>query len=592
MNMRGAGPAATGSGNLIDHSGPVLANSTTYAIWWGNASDFPPDAQARVDSLLQGFEGSDYLAIANQYMRGATAHTHFGGNFYISNDKAPPAQFVSYRQIDSELGSALNSFFSATKQTPDPSGIYFVFTSNFPVSAPFCAFHGNFVGAPPSAPSFVTQIAYIPNTTDVYGCEPASVDPLFEPNSDSQGTEAMTNIMAHEFMETITDPYIGGWYDSSFNEIGDKCGWLFQSAVPLTDGSRRKVQAEWSNQVNGCDQGAGFNVQVLGVAGAVSKSGTLTTFSSPGGNYGTFGVGINKTGTVAGNSLVDDFSNFGAIGNRAFLRDASGVITAFDAPGATGATYANGINSAGTMTGTFYDATGPAHGFTRNPNGTFTTFNVSTATKTLDTFGHSINDQGAIAGNYSASGLYHGFLRDPSGNITTFDAPGSIGTDTTGTRSYSINGVGAIAGYYSDANGVNHGFVRDPYGTISAIDAPGAGIAASQRTIAQSINGFGAIAGYYSDANNVNHGFVRNLDGGITAFDAPGAIYGTFVYSINAAGAVAGYYSDSSGLPHAFVRDQFGKFTTPNAAGRSYGTVVRSINDNGAIAGYETVPTK
>jgi len=590
MKPRDASTAVTsGVSNLIDHGGPVLANSTTYALWWGDPSAFPPDAQARIDSLLQGFEGSDYLAIANQYLRGATAHTHFGGNFYMSNNKAPPAKYVSDRQIGGELGSALNSFFAATKQAPDPSGIYFVFTSNFPVSAPFCAFHAYLVQSPAlNVP--ITQIAYVPNTTNVFACDPTKVDPFFEPNSDSQGTQAMATLVAHEFMETITDPLGNAWY-GGFDEIGDRCTWLFQSAVPLTDGSRRKVQAEWSNQVNGCDQGAGLKVQVLGAVGAVSKSGTLTTFSSPGGNYGTFGVGINKTGTVVGNSPVDDFSNFGVIGTLAFVRDVSGVLTTFDAPGATGATYANDINSTGTITGGFYDATGPVHGFTRNPNGTFMTFDVSTA-GTLSTAGHSINDQGAIAGNYSASGLYHGFLRDPSGNITTFDAPGSIGTGTTGTRSYSINGVGAIAGYYSDANGVNHGFVRDPYGTISAIDAPGAGTAAGQGTIAQSINGFGAIAGYYTDANNVNHGFVRNLYGGITAFDAPGAVYGTFVYSINAAGAVAGYYSDSNGLPHAFVRDASGNFPTPKAPGSTHGSVAKSINDQGTITGYVTEPAK
>ena len=258
-----------------------------------------------------------------------------------------------------------NSFFAATKQAPDPSGIYFVFTSNFPVSAPFCAFHAYLVQSPAlNVP--ITQIAYVPNTTNVFACDPTKVDPFFEPNSDSQGTQAMATLVAHEFMETITDPLGNAWY-GGFDEIGDRCTWLFQSAVPLTDGSRRKVQAEWSNQVNGCDQGAGLKVQVLGAVGAVSKSGTLTTFSSPGGNYGTFGVGINKTGTFVGNSPVDDFSNFGVIGTLAFVRDVSGVLTTFDAPGATGATYANDINSTGTITGGFYDATGPVHGFTRNP---------------------------------------------------------------------------------------------------------------------------------------------------------------------------------------------------------------------------------
>jgi len=515
-------------------------------------------------------------------MRGATAHTHFGGNFYI-NKVAPPAQYVSNRQLDEAISDALGPFFSA--RTPDPSGIYFLFASTYPVSAPFCAFHGDLTS---TKLGLTIPIAYIPNTTDVEFCNPTDVDPFFEPNSYSQGTQAMTNMVAHEFMETITDPSTpAAWYDSAGYEIGDKCAWLFQSAVPLTDGSQRRIQAEWSNQVSGCDQGAGLDVQVLG---AVSKAGILATFSSPEPNYGTFGRVINQSGAVVGNLPVDAFGT-NSIGNRAFLRDASGLLTTFDAPGATDSTYAGGINSAGTITGDFVDATGD-HGFTRDSSGAFTTFNVSTA-GTLNTVGVSINDQGAIAGYYvDASGLFHGLLRAPSGVITTFDAPGSVGTTTTGTIANSINGVGALTGHYSDVNGVNHGFVRDPHGTISEFDAPGAGTAPGQGTLAHSINRLDAIAGDYTDANDVNHGFVRDPHGIITTFDAPGAAYGTFVYSINATGTVAGYYSDSSGLPQAFVRDASGKFSTPSAPGASSGSVAKSINDQGAITGYVTEPIK
>jgi hypothetical protein len=72
------------------HGGTVLPSPTTYAIWWGKPSDFPSDERQKIDELLEGLDGSAYLAIADQYMLGQKAHTHFGGNLF--DDSAPPAQ--------------------------------------------------------------------------------------------------------------------------------------------------------------------------------------------------------------------------------------------------------------------------------------------------------------------------------------------------------------------------------------------------------------------------------------------------------------------------------------------------------------------
>jgi len=587
MKPRGASTATTGSaGNLIDHGGPVLPTSTTYAIWWGDPSAFPADAQEGVDQFLSGLNGSAYLDIANQYMRGGTAETHFGGNFFY-NATSTPTDPPGGHQFAGEVCGILKKLGVA----PDPSGIYFVFTPNFPANANFCAFH-NWVTCTTTTPTI--EIAYMPNATGVQQCDGTRFDALFEPNDYSQGTQALINITAHEFMESITDPLFSAWYDSTGldGEMGDKCAWIFQSAVPLANGSPWKMQEEYSNQASGCDQGAGFNGQVLG---AFSNSGKISTFTAPGATYGTFAHGINQGGEIAGwyystKSEVSTGVNE-HLGERAFVRDPGGTITAFDGPGAY-VTEANSINGAGAITGAYFDASFVEHGLVRDPNGVITTFDASGANGT-STVGRCINDSGAIVGSYvNGSIVEHGYVRNPNGVITTFDAPGSAGTTTTGTLPLSINGVGAIAGYYSDANGVNHAFVRDPYGNITAFDATGAGTAAGQGTIARGINGLGAIAGSYSDANNLNHGFVRDPHGIITTFDTPGAVYGTFVYSINAKGTVAGDYSDSSGLSHAFLRDGSGNFSTPNAPGSTYGSVARSINDLGAISGYVTEPTK
>lgn len=40
-----------------------------------------------------------------------------------------------------------------------------------------------------------------------------------------------------------TDPYINAWYDTSYNEIGDKCAWTFGKLA--LDGGKANV--EWNN---------------------------------------------------------------------------------------------------------------------------------------------------------------------------------------------------------------------------------------------------------------------------------------------------------------------------------------------------------
>src|SRR5262245_47295113 len=74
-SMNGGGPpgAQKKAGTpLIDHGGLVLGSSTAHAIYWGKPADFPSDLQSGMAAFLGGLSGSSYLALATQYMRGAT----------------------------------------------------------------------------------------------------------------------------------------------------------------------------------------------------------------------------------------------------------------------------------------------------------------------------------------------------------------------------------------------------------------------------------------------------------------------------------------------------------------------------------------
>jgi uncharacterized membrane protein len=580
--MSGTAAAAIPTqGPMFYHGGLLLPDSTNYAFWWGNPADFPADAKTGLEQFLAGLNGSSYLSIADQYMLGAKTTTRFGGNFYDSS--APPSiagsgtKGKAIGDFQLELAIHLYHFLTASGVTPDPTGVYFIFTSNYAPNPFFCGFHDALF----SGTTRLLQFAYIPNLASAYSCmvegDVQLADPYLAPNNYSAGTHAMVSLTAHEFMETITDPdLVGGWYDvivaSAFvgNEIADPCAYVFQNWVQLANSSNWKTQEIWSNQAGGCVQGDGRPVQLLGAA---STSKAVTTFNIPGATYGIFGTGINDGGTIAGTYYDANFYLPSAV----FVLDPLGNITTFNVPGATAGTTTRGINSNGTIVGTYTDAAGE-HGYLRDPLGNFTTFNAGTSSLSNNTHGLAINAAGAITGTYEEASLgKHGFVRDTLGNITTFDAPGM----PYQTEPVSINDNDKVAGFYANLNQPPHGFVRDVQGDITTFDVPG-GV---NGTEAFSINLEGAIAGTYTDANFVKHGFVRSPTGVFTTFDAPGAVYGTVAHSINKYGAVAGFYSDAEGVSHGFVRDPYGNFTILS-------DIPWSMNDNGMTTGYATVPIK
>jgi hypothetical protein len=237
--QKDAGRTSSG-GALVDHGGRVLPASSTYAIWWGTPSAFPADAQTGIDALFEGMNGTSFLGIADQYMRGASTTTGFHVN--LSDPSAPPTKSP---QTSTIVGEACN-VITANGLTADPSALYVVYTSNFPGGhVNYCAWHSD-----GTCNGVTIQVAYMPNTTGMAGCDPGN---LYNCNSYSQGTRSLANVTSHEFMEAITDADIGAWYDSSGSEIGDKCAWKFASCVNLANGAWQ-LQEEWSNAAKGCVQ--------------------------------------------------------------------------------------------------------------------------------------------------------------------------------------------------------------------------------------------------------------------------------------------------------------------------------------------------
>jgi hypothetical protein len=145
------------------------------------------------------------------------------------------------------IAQAVAEACAITGNNPDPSAVYFLYTSTSAHGGNYCAWHSD-GNCPNGAP---VQVAYMPNIDGIDGCDPKDTW-----TTHSQGLGALANVTAHELSESITDPRNGGWYDSSGAENGDKCAWSFHNVVTLSNKSQWKLQMEWSNSAYSA--GTGF----------------------------------------------------------------------------------------------------------------------------------------------------------------------------------------------------------------------------------------------------------------------------------------------------------------------------------------------
>jgi uncharacterized membrane protein len=249
----------------------------------------------------------------------------------------------------------------------------------------------------------------------------------------------------------------------------------------------------------------------------------------------------------------------------------------YDIPGSQ-ATSIGALNDEGTVVGTFIDAHGNRHGFSRGPQGFLVLDDPAYSPGQTGPLG--INDRGDIVGQIFNSGnptdtsssrsfyLHNGHYQDLA-------FPGA-----TGTQTYGINNFGVISGYFFDTQGIAHGFILKN-GTYTQIeDVPG-----SVGTFAIRINDLGVLAVQYVTPDGVNHSAL-DFAGHYVTSDVPGAT-ASHILGINNSIAASYSYADSNGLLHAAIRLPNGKFDDIDFPGstQSFGD---DINNVGVFAGSYT----
>jgi hypothetical protein len=230
---------------MIYHGGKIMPTAVTQAIFWGPSwsnRSFVGDKITGLHSFYLGFSGSNYAKTSDEYT---------GTNGQVG---ATTTEMGYFTDLSAATGGGSTSAILAevcrqiTSPEPNGNGYYPVYTDVKRGNAGYCAWH-----SAGTCHGKTVQFAFFFNLDGDPGCDPADTT-----TGHSQGLAALANVSAHEFSEARTDPASpGAWYDSSGAENGDKCAWTFNvPSVTFSDGTKWKVQGEWSNAAY--DAGTGY----------------------------------------------------------------------------------------------------------------------------------------------------------------------------------------------------------------------------------------------------------------------------------------------------------------------------------------------
>ena len=232
--QKAASAARTNRVLMTNHGGKIMTTANVQTIFWGTSwGTYTGDKITGLDTWYGGYGGSNYAKTSTEYsgtngVVGSTAQ--FQGH---NIDTSPASGGGNSGAILAEVAKVITN--------PDPSGngYYAVYTDIPRGSAGYCAWHSS-----GTANGVAVQFAFFWKLDGDAGCDPGDTS-----GQHSQGLAALANVTGHELAEAMTDPASpGAWYDGAGAENGDKCAWSFGGPLAtLTNGSKWKIQGEWSN---------------------------------------------------------------------------------------------------------------------------------------------------------------------------------------------------------------------------------------------------------------------------------------------------------------------------------------------------------
>lgn len=243
-NGSGVYPASYGSGNLLNHGGPVIGNAGFYALYWNNSVAYASQTSLGYTALIDQMNAflskfgndqpysqspNDDFSIVQQYGSAIASTVPLVG-YRVASERTKSS--ISDSGIRSFIAGLFNSRIVGAS-TNTIYGVYLppgmkVTMSGGASCSTFCGYHGhfNYGGA---------DIRY-------------AVFPYLDCNacklSNLSVADMMTIVASHEIREAVTDPQLNAWYDNSGYEADDKCAW--HNLYRMADGGFY-VQPEYSN---------------------------------------------------------------------------------------------------------------------------------------------------------------------------------------------------------------------------------------------------------------------------------------------------------------------------------------------------------
>ena len=413
------------TGNKINYNGGAILLGTTniYYIWYGN---WDGSSIGILSNFASHIGGSQYFNInTSGYFDGTGTSISNSVSFAGSaNDSYSQGHSLN----DNSIWLAVTNALSHGSLPIDSNGVYYVLTSgDVQVSgfgSSFCGWHSQ-----QTYNNTKIQYAFVgnPAPAQLSACAEQTVSPNANP-----GADAMASTVAFTSWEgaRVTDPNQDGWYDSSGNEVADKCAWTFGSTYTAINGSKANmqlggkdylIQQNWVNAGGGyCALSASYGPDFVLPATVGSQS------ASQGGVTGSYQVSVID---VRGFASSIAFS----VGGLPAGATASAIPAS-----ASGASFTVSTGTAGPGTYSL-TITGTAGSLTRTVPATLVISGQTGQTGAADilTIGGVSPEPSQVGQSYSVSySVTSSSTGTPTGNVTVSDGSVScIGTVAAGSCS-------------------------------------------------------------------------------------------------------------------------------------------------------------
>jgi hypothetical protein len=235
-----AGSTATSTRAISNHGGPVMGGAPDiHLIWYGNwaqanGSDTAAGQQIAVD-FMNTVGGSNWIKINTATpATGNKGYTGSGGTAVSGNLARVVSSNFGYLSgkkslTDANIATVVANYV-ATQGGASTNAIYFVLTSSdVTASSGFCTQYCGWHTKGTVAGVANVKYSFVGNANRcLASCAPQTTSP-----NGNAGVDGMVSVLAHELVETLSDPLLNAWYDNQGAENADKCAWTFGGAQQL-----------------------------------------------------------------------------------------------------------------------------------------------------------------------------------------------------------------------------------------------------------------------------------------------------------------------------------------------------------------------